>query len=71
MAQDWALCVWVMRGRGLRIGEALAVSQASVRDHVLRVGEQVYDQPPRIGPLKHRKPGEYRDVPPPGTSPSA
>lgn len=63
MAKDWALCVWLMRGCGLRIGEALAVSQASVRDHVLRVSEQVYDQPPRLGPLKHRKPGEYRDVP--------
>jgi integrase len=63
MARDWALCVWIMRGCGLRFGEVLAVSESSVRDHVLRVGGQMYDRPPRIGPLKHRKPGEYRDVP--------
>jgi integrase len=63
MAADWALCVWLMRGCGLRIGEALAVSEMSIRNDVLRVGEQMHDRPPRMGPLKARKPGEYRDVP--------
>lgn len=63
MPADWAICVWLMRGCGLRIGEALAVGEASNRGHVLRASEQMYDQPPRVGPLKHRKPGEYRDIP--------
>jgi integrase len=63
MAADWSLTIWLMRGCGLRIGEALAISKAGVRGDVLRVGEQVYDRPPRLGPLKHRKTGQYRDVP--------
>ena len=64
MPPDWALSVWLMRGCGLRIGEALAVSEKSrVRPGVLRISEQMHDRPPRTGPLKHRKPGEYRDVP--------
>jgi integrase len=61
---DWALSVWLMRGCGLRVGEALAVSEKSILPGVLRVSEQVLDTfPPRIGPLKHRKPGQYRDLP--------
>ena len=63
MPADWAICFWLMRGCGLRIGQALAVGEASNRGHVLRASEQMYDQPPRVGPLKHRKPGEYRDIP--------
>jgi integrase len=63
MSADWQLAIWLMRGCGLRIGEALAVSKASIRQHVLRASEQVYDRPPKLGPLKHRKPGEFRDVP--------
>jgi len=51
MPADWALCVWLMRGCGLRIGEALAVSEDSrVRPGVLRISEQVHDRPPRTGP---------------------
>lgn len=34
MPDDWALSLWLMRGRGLRIGEALAVSENSVRSGV-------------------------------------
>ena len=63
MAADWALSIWLMRGCGLRIGEALAGAESSVRGSLLRVSAQMYDRPPRIGPMKHRKPGEYRDVP--------
>jgi integrase len=63
MSADWSLSVWLMRGCGLRIGEALAVSEASIRGHVLRVSEQVYKWPMKLAPLKARKPGEYRDVP--------
>jgi integrase len=60
---DWSLSVWPMRGCGLRIGEALAVSETSIRGHILRATEQVYARTPKLGPLKARKPGEYRDVP--------
>lgn len=63
MPADWQLLVWLMRGCGLRIGEAFAVSKASVHETMLRISEQVLDKPLRIGPLKHRKPGEFRDVP--------
>jgi integrase len=63
---QWALTVWLMRGCGLRIGEALAVNESGIADCRLRISEQVLDRPPRLGPLKHRKPGEGRDVPLPG-----
>jgi integrase len=58
----WALAVVLMRGCGLRIGEALAVRSDSVRGDVLRIEEQVLSTG-KLGPLKHRKPGEYRDMP--------
>jgi integrase len=64
LPKDWALTIWLMRGCGLRIGEALAVSQRGVFPGLLRVSEQVLDiSPARLAPLKHRKPGQYRDVP--------
>lgn len=59
------IVLWLMRGCGLRIGEALAVRSDSVRGDMLRVEEQVLGTG-KLGPLKHRKPGEYRDVPLPG-----
>jgi integrase len=63
MPADRQLAVWLMRGCGLRISEALAVSKASVGEGSLRVSEQVLTEPLRLGPLKARKSGEYRDVP--------
>jgi integrase len=64
LPEDWRVTVWLIRGCGLRIGEALAVSERRLLPGILRVSEQVLDSyPPRIGPLKHRKPGEHRDVP--------
>jgi hypothetical protein len=41
MEARWSLAVILMRGCGLRIGEALAVRSDSVREDVLRVEEQV------------------------------
>jgi integrase len=60
---EWRLLVWLMRGCGLRMGEAMAVSKASVHGDTLRITEQVLVTPIRFGPLKHRKPGEFRDIP--------
>jgi integrase len=60
------LVVDLMRGAGLRICEALAVNiHGFLNDgKKLRVSEQVLAGG-KLGPLKHRKPGEYRDVPVP------
>ncbi len=61
---DLALSVWLMRGAGLRVSEALAVRLDGFRDdgRTLRVHEQVLHDG-SLGPLKSRKPGEHRDVP--------
>jgi integrase len=66
--RDLALAVWLMRGAGLRVSEALAVNLRAFRDNgrTLRVSEQVATDGSGTGPLKHRKAGEYRDVPVPG-----
>jgi integrase len=54
--------VGLMAGCGLRIGEALAVRFENIGDGVLRVTEQRLPDG-SYGPLKHRKAGDYRDVP--------
>ncbi len=61
------LTVWLMRGCGLRIEEALAVQKSCFRDGgtVLRVYEQASRDGTTTRPLKHRKAGEYRDIPVP------
>jgi integrase len=59
------LCVWLMRGCGLRIEEALAVGKEDFIEDgtVLRVAWQASGDGKERVPLKHRKAGEYRDVP--------
>jgi integrase len=61
------LCVWLMRGCGVRIEEALAVCKEDfIEDgNVLRVAWQASGDGKTREPLKHRKAGEYRDVPVP------
>ena len=61
------LCVWLMRGCGLRIEEALALGKEDFIEDgsVLRVAWQASQDGKTREPLKHRKPGEYRDVPVP------
>jgi len=61
------VCVWLMRGCGLRIEEALAVSKQDFIEGgaVLRVMWQASGNGRERDPLKHRKRGEYRDVPVP------
>lgn len=61
---SFQLLVGLMSGCGLRNGEAAAVNIRNiVADDVYRVTEQVNQTAKTYGPLKHRKPGEYRDVP--------
>jgi hypothetical protein len=53
-----------MSGCGLRNGEAAAVNLKNiVADDVYRITEQVNQTTKTYGRLKHRKVGEYRDVP--------
>jgi hypothetical protein len=61
------ICVWLMRGCGLRIEEALAVGKEDFIEGgaVLRVMWQASRDGRTREPLKHRKAGEYRDVPVP------
>jgi integrase len=59
--------VWLMRGCGLRIEEALAVEKKDFRDEgtILRVHQQATPDGKGTGPLKKRKRGEFRDIPVP------
>ncbi|WP_394297120.1 tyrosine-type recombinase/integrase, partial [Streptomyces globisporus] len=58
------LIVDLMAGMGLRNGEALAVNVNNmVAKDVYRVHQQVHDRTVTLEPLKHRKAGEFREVP--------
>ena len=63
---EWRLTVPLMVGCGLRMGEALAIHESCVVDGglLLRIDEQVSsaDTTDTV-PLKHRRIGEYREVP--------
>jgi hypothetical protein len=67
LAREMGIMVWLMRGCGLRINEALAVEKSWFRNDgkTLRVSGQASRDGRRKMPLKHRKAGEYRDVPVP------
>jgi integrase len=66
MPAHWQLAIWLMRGCGLRLGEALAVREDGFRENgtVLRITEQVRPGDTH-GPLKHRRADQYRDAPVP------
>lgn len=54
----------LMSGCGMRNAEAVAVNVNNiVSDNTYRITEQVNQTTKAYGRLKHRKPGEYRDVP--------
>ncbi|WP_078966307.1 tyrosine-type recombinase/integrase [Streptomyces sp. WM6378] len=54
----------LMSGCGMRNGEAAAVNLRNlVADDVYRITEQVNQTTNAYARLKHRRPGEYRDVP--------
>jgi integrase len=64
MPEEYRLTIWLMRGCGLRICEALAVRADDFDGTRLRVHEQLLADG-GLGPLKHRKPRDHRDVPVP------
>ncbi|KPC91384.1 integrase, partial [Streptomyces sp. NRRL F-6602] len=60
----FSMFVDMMAGCGLRKGEALALNVNNiVADDVYRVTEQVHYRTRKLEKLKHRKPGEFREVP--------
>jgi integrase len=67
LADSIGIAVWLMRGCGLRICEALALEKSDFRHggRTLRVSGQASRDGRRKVALKHRKMGEYRDVPVP------
>ncbi|MER5758873.1 tyrosine-type recombinase/integrase [Streptomyces sp. NPDC002082] len=63
---QFRLLASLMSGCGMRNGEAAAVNIRNViANNVYRITEQVNQTTKSYGPLKHRRLGEYRDVPPP------
>lgn len=67
VASAAGVSVWLMRGCGLRIEEALAVHKEDFihGGRTLRLTGQASNDGREKLPLKHRKRGEYRDVPVP------
>ncbi|MFF4528145.1 tyrosine-type recombinase/integrase [Streptomyces sp. NPDC001407] len=70
ISPQYKLVIWLKAGVGLRVSEALAFHCGCLReDGVIRVRWQISskanrgDSKTRLVPLKHRKEGEYRDVP--------
>ena len=65
--QGAGICVWLMRGCGLRIEEALSVEKSDfIEDgNILRVMWQATRDGAGKIPPKHRRRGDYRDVPVP------
>ncbi|MFJ8538860.1 tyrosine-type recombinase/integrase [Streptomyces sp. NPDC093591] len=64
------LCVVIdlMHGCGHRNGEAYAANrERMVADDVYRITEQIEGETRQRAPLKHRKPGEFRETPMPWT----
>ncbi|MGW4991667.1 tyrosine-type recombinase/integrase [Streptomyces mirabilis] len=66
--------IWLMTCCGLRIGESLGVFPEDIHGGTLRIRRQVtrYKDAsgrytPQYAPLKHRKEGEWRDVPVPAS----
>jgi integrase len=55
-----------MRGCGLRVSEALAVRKDCFGEGTLRIFEQVRPDGRGTVALKHRRPGESREMPAPG-----
>ena len=63
VADRCGIVVWLMRGCGLRIAEAMGVHREDFRSpRILRLAGQASRDGREKLPLKHRKRGEYRDV---------
>jgi integrase len=65
MPEPYGLTVYLMRGCGLRLGEALAVCQQDIHDGTLRLKRQLAPEGKDTTPLKHRSEDDFRDIPVP------
>lgn len=63
MPEQYGATVYLMRGCGLRLGEALGVLGEDVRSGSLRLSRQLEPSGQQAVGLKHRKEGDYRDIP--------
>ncbi|WP_432160452.1 tyrosine-type recombinase/integrase [Streptomyces sp. NRRL F-5630] len=65
--REWALSVWLMAGLGLRMGEMLGLRVGDVLDDRVRLRRQITRvkgvRGAVLGPLKHRRTGDWRDIP--------
>ncbi|MEV0692198.1 tyrosine-type recombinase/integrase [Streptomyces sp. NPDC050388] len=67
-SDELRIIIDLMSGCGLRNGEAYAANvERMVADDVYRITEQIDGRTRQRARLKHRKPGEFREAPMPGT----
>jgi integrase len=64
LPDPYGYTVYLMRGCGLRIGEALGVRREDIASGTLRLTRQAGEHG-ELMPLKHRGDGEHRDIPVP------
>jgi integrase len=65
MPDCYGWTIYLMRGCGLRLGEALGVRDGDVTDGSLRCARQLVPDGKQFTGLKHRREGDYRDIPVP------
>lgn len=65
MPAPYGFSIILMRGCGLRLGEALGVQADDFFDGTLRLARQLAPKGDNHLPLKHRRDGDYRDIPVP------
>ncbi|MFE7808206.1 tyrosine-type recombinase/integrase [Streptomyces sp. NPDC057430] len=67
-SESLAVIIDLMSGCGHRNGEAYAANiEGMVADDVYRITEQIEGKTRQRAPLKHRRPGDFREVPMPAT----
>lgn len=64
MTEPYGFTIYLMRGCGLRLGEALGVTREDIHDGTLRLARQA-GATGDIGPMKHRGEDDFRDIPVP------
>jgi integrase len=66
MPAPYGLAVYLMRGCGLRVGEALGVCREDFQNGGLRLQRQLTPDGTATAPMKHRDKDDFRDIPAPG-----
>jgi integrase len=63
LPDPFSFTIYLMRGCGLRLGEALGVLPGDIKDGRLRLARQLAPNGKSHLPLKHRGRDDYRDIP--------